>query len=632
MAVIVLLSASLAIVVAALTLTARLRPRGAVASTLAFGLVAWGLCVGTVGVSGVVLRSLSPLTLLGVAAACAAVSLISARSGGRLNLRSRVAGGLAAGREALAWPPAAAAAVLLGAALLWRAVLAVRLPVVDILGWQYHLVLVDVWLQADALVRVPQNVWTDGWPATGELLIAWFAAFTRSDALAGMSTLLPIPVAAVACTGLARTLGAGRGVALLAGLGFGMTPAMIALAGTSYPDVGFIAAVLASWWLALRIVLGERDASAAFLFGIAAGLAYGTKATAFVVVTPAVAAVCAVHVAEAVARLRSRVGRRGSATAVALLVAPLAALGLAWYGRNLLVHGNPLFPVAIGPFPGLERGSYGVPPVPSELAGLGTLAQVLRSWAADWGRSEYIYNVSPGGFGHAWVPVVGLAVVGAVGLARRRPAWISAAFAALVLIPALVGVLVLSSPWYARYTLFVVGLGWALAAIALQAIGSRARTGLAVAVLALASTSLLLANVYPNVFIASLPSGGPERALAYLSLVLSGSEADRSTIHLRDRCAGSAVIPDGSTVLVAEGYFLPHAVVGPNLERTLAQPPVPGAMPWSALLDRMRESGAGWLVTRRLTLLDELVASRPESFALRGRLCHGGRIWQLAAG
>jgi hypothetical protein len=55
-------------------------------------------------------------------------------------------------------------------------------------------------------------------------------------------------------------------------------------------------------------------------------------------------------------------------------------------------------------------------------------------------------------------------------------------------------------------------------------------------------------------------------------------------------------------------------------------------MPWSALLDRMRESGAGWLVTRRLTLLDELVASRPESFALRGRLCHGGRIWQLAAG
>ena len=130
-------------------------------------------------------------------------------------------------------PPVAVAAVLVVVTLAWRLVLAVRLPMVDYDGWSYHLVFADVWLQHDQIVGVLQRPWTAGYPANTELLTTWLMAFTRTDALAGLTSVLPIPLAMLAVTGLARTLGAGRRFAALAGLVFGMTPALVALAGTS---------------------------------------------------------------------------------------------------------------------------------------------------------------------------------------------------------------------------------------------------------------------------------------------------------------------------------------------------------------------------------------------------------------
>lgn len=67
------------------------------------------------------------------------------------------------------------------AALAWRLVLALRLPILEFDGFSYHLVTVDVWLQSGFIGRVPQRIWSDGYPANGELLTTWLVAFGRDD-------------------------------------------------------------------------------------------------------------------------------------------------------------------------------------------------------------------------------------------------------------------------------------------------------------------------------------------------------------------------------------------------------------------------------------------------------------------
>ena len=382
--------------------------------------------------------------------------------------------------------------------LVWRTVLAVRLPVVDVLGWQYHLVTVDVWLQANAIVPVTQNVWTDGWPAAGELLTTWLAAFTRTDALTGFTALLPIPMAMVATAGLARAFGAGRGTALLVGLLFGMLPAVVVLAGTSYPDTAATASVLAAWWLGLRILRGERDLAAFLLFGIAVGLGFGTKGTSIPLMVPIVIAVSAAVALDLVRspRGRAHVGRAIACTTVFAL--PVLVLGASWYLKNFIVHGNPLFPVAFGPFAGpVPAGAYGAPPVPKALVGFGSIEQTLRSWVADWGLHSYDYNQRPGGFGLAWLVVLPFAVGGGALLARRR----DFAVLGLVVAPALITLAVMTSPWYARYTLFIPGVLLPLAAVALEWLRPRLRTLLGLGLVGLAAVSLLFANAAPNIAI-----------------------------------------------------------------------------------------------------------------------------------
>lgn len=620
---ILLVLASASLLVAAALIAVQLTPRGVVASVLAFGLLAWALCVATVGVAGLLLGSLADGTLLALSLAwCAGAAVVAWRRGG-IGLSDRLRGGLAAAREVLAWPPTAVACTIIALALVWRTILAVRLPVVDILGWQYHLVFVDVWLQSDAIVRVSQNRWTDGWPATGELLTTWLAAFTRTDALTGFTGLLPIPIAMVATTGLARSLGAARPTSLLAGLLFGMIPAVLAMAGTTYVDTAFTAAVIATWWLGLRIVRGERDTSAALLLGISAGLAIGIKGTSFVLVLPMLAVVGIGFVVALVDEVRTRAASLRPLAWLAAVMVPVLLLGSSWYVKNALLHGNPVYPVGLGPFEGLEAGLYGAPTVPAAIAGLGPIEQVARSWIHDWNLAAYSYNVRPGGFGHGWLAVLPLSVFGAGILARRR-AW---AALALVLAPALLTLALLTSPWYARYTLFIPALALPLAALALDRIGSVLRTAAALVLVALASLSVVVACAYPNNQLL-VPPGGPDRALAYVNLVLSGSDEARSNSVVQARCAGADVIPPGSRVLVAQGFFLPHAIVGPNLDRVLVQPP-PAARDALALLAELQAGGADWLVTRRGSELDAATTAQPEVFTPRGQICLDGNLWEV---
>ena len=617
-------AASIALLVAATLISCLLPQRGAVAWLLSLGLLAWGLCVATVAVAGVVVGNLSGLTLFLLSCAWLAAAAILFWRRGRPSVRLRLRAALDATWRALSWPPAAAAAVIVALSLATRVVLAVRLPVADLLGWQYHLVFVDVWLQANRIVGVPQNQWTDGWPATGELLTTWLAAFDRSDALTGFTGLLPIPIAMVGCIGLARSFGASRETALLAGLLFGMTPAMLALAGTTYVDTAFTAAVVAAWWYGLRMIGGERDAAAALLFGIATGLALGMKGTSFVLVLPMLATVGTILLVDAVRGISGPVRRWTPWLSIVVVAVPVLVLGVSWYLKNLLVHGNPVYPIGIGPFEGLAAGSYGAPPEPDALRGLAPIAQVAVSWAHDWQLDRYLYSQRPGGFGHAWLALAALAVVGLFLLVRRRP-WPALL---LVIAPVFLALAVLTSPWYARYTLFVPAVALPLAALTLDRLTPVMRTAAGIVLVGLAAISVVMVSAFPNVPLPIAPAG-PERAAAYWGAVFDESDPLRVALAAPPSCRDALPeLPLGARVAVAQSFFTPHAVVGSDLQATLVEPPPSAADPES-LVAQLRDRDAGWLVTERESRLDRIASQAGGDLILQGDFCADGRLWQL---
>jgi len=617
-------AASIALIVAATLISCLLPRRGAVAWLLSLGLLTWGMCVATVAVAGVIIGDLSGPILFLLSCTWLVVAGVTFWRRGHPSVWLPLSAAMRAAWGALAWPPTAAAAVVVVLSIATRAVLAVRLPVADLLGWQYHLVFVDVWLQANRIVGVPQNQWTDGWPATGELLTTWLAAFARSDALTGFTGLLPIPIAMVGCIGLARSFGASRETALLAGLLLGMTPAMLALAGTTYVDTAFTAAVVAAWWYGLRMIGGERDAWAALLFGIATGLALGIKGTSFILVLPMLAAVGTLLLVDAVRGISDRARRWAPWLSIVALGVPVLMLGASWYLKNLLVHGNPVYPIGIGPFEGLEASSYGAPPEPDALRGLAPVAQIAISWAHDWQLDGYLYNQRPGGFGHAWLMLAALAVVGLLVLIKRRT-W---AALLLVVAPVLLALAVLNSAWYARYTLFVPAAALPLAAITLGRLTPVLGTAAGIVLVVLASISVVLVNAFPNVTL-PVAAAGSERAAAYWSAVMNESDPLRDLLGAPPICRNALPqLPPGARVAVAKEFFTPHAVVGSDLHATLVEPPPRAADPVS-LVAQLQERDAGWLVTRRKSRLDRIASQAGDALVLQGDICADGRLWQL---
>jgi hypothetical protein len=618
-----LILASGSLLAAAALLAAVLPPRGTLAFLVAMGVLADAMLLVTMGLAGVVLRALRPEVLLAIALAWLALAVGVARlsPSAKAPWPERARGPLRQVAGTAREPAVAIGAVLVIASLAWRAFLATRLPLVDYDGWSYHLVFGDVWLQRGALENVPQRIWTAGYPANSEVLTTWLMAFTRSDALAGLSSLLPAPLAMAGVAGLARAFGASRPWAALGGLLFGTTPALVALAGTSYVDASSVAFAVATWWLGLRVFGGDRARSTLLLLGIAGGIAIGTKGTNAPLMAPILTAAGLVLLRDLVrAPSRERVGVVGRLAALCL---PVVAFGAIWYLKNWLVWGNPLYPFAIGPFAGpttLATFGFETP----ELEGLSRIQQLALSWTWDWHIGRYAYNVRPGGLGRAWPLILPLAILGLGWLLRRRR-W---APAALVILPAWATLATMPMPWYARYTLFVAGLGAALAAVGIGALPPRLARLTGLVLVGIAAISLAVADGRPNIDVRSPDGQHLASPTQYLAYVLDPSPARRADVSLRKACAGFSVIPPGSRVAPG-GFNLLHGVVGPSLDRILTEPLPTTLRTADALAEAMLAQGASWLVTSTGSPLDAVAASGPARFLGHGTICEGGRLWQL---
>ncbi|HEX2755944.1 MAG TPA: hypothetical protein VHM48_10795 [Candidatus Limnocylindrales bacterium] len=516
-------------------------------------------------------------------------------------------------------PAVAVVAIVVGGALAWKLIEAVRLPVLDFDGFSYHLVTVDVWLQSGAIGRVPQRIWSDGYPANGELVTLWLMAFTRSDVLANLTAMSAVPLAMAATAGLARTLGASRSRAILVGLMIAGTPAVLALSASTYVDIWAMADIAAvACFGAVAVRSRWPDARVPIvLTGVAIGLAVGTKLSMAV---PGAAIALAIVLAGAV-RVGPGASRLWPAVRNGLLVGlPAVVLGGYWYAKNLLVFGNPFWPFDVGPFHGLGDFRL-ITQTPDEFVGLPAFVAILRSWFADIGLRSYDYDNRIGGFGVVWSLCLVLAVVG---FARSRPAL--RPYVALVAAAMALTVLTMPMGWWPRYTLFLVVLVGALAAVGLTRLPRRPAAVLVSAVVVLTSWSTLVTTWRSN-----FAPINDKPALVPVAMVrlMAGDGPLRTDLGLWARCATVTGLPAGS-VVAADGFNLIHATVGHELERR-ALPPIAMSADPAVLYQHLRDAGATHVVLGPASRGLGAAEGRPDLFAALGTTCRDAHVFALVS-
>ncbi|MYS86092.1 hypothetical protein [Embleya scabrispora] len=458
---------------------------------------------------GGLLRRLEAGALFAAAVALAAVEIVATRRAGADAARRRgvaVAAGLwprvrRCGRH----PLVVVLTLLVAGQYCWRAALAVFLGPLDYDGLWYHLPGPAIWLQQGYVGHTPQVLWADVYPQGQELLTGFSGAFVGDTRLGWASGLPFLALGAVATAGLARTAGARRAHATLAGLGILAVPAVFLEASTTYVDFATTATTLTALHLTLGILPAVqnaidhgRDAIGCLrrrvpIVGTALGLAIGVKSSNLLtaVVVGALVLVQTWRVVGALRRAsppteRQPVARarrlRAHAAATARIALPNAAvlgllataLGGYWYIRTWIRYGNPFHPFTMLGFHG--RGSVDeliiVHNTVPQLAGEGKLRATWHSWLYDRERVAYTHDQQPGGFGLQWIYVLLPIVLVALALfvLRRR-------FDLLwgLLLPVLVSATASPAPWWARYQLIVPAFGCVCLAAVQTALAPRPR-------------------------------------------------------------------------------------------------------------------------------------------------------------
>ncbi|MFE3200619.1 hypothetical protein [Embleya sp. NPDC059237] len=593
---------------------------------------------------GALLRRLHAVPLFVAALVVAVVEIAATR-------RARVDGERRRGRDlvrALAprvrrsWrhPAVVVVAVLVVAQYCWRGALAVFLGPLDYDGLWYHLPGPAIWLQQGYVGHTPQVLWADVYPQGQELLTGFTGAFLGDTRLGWASGLPFLALGAVATAGIARTAGARRAHATLAGLGILAVPAVFLEASTTYVDFATTATALA----ALHLTLGLRSTVVAAItrgvdppralrrqvwwIAIALGVAVGVKSSNLL--TAAMVGVLVVvqtgYVLADVRRgapsgpPRGRVaGLRGDVAAlvraampnVALLGLAMTALGGYWYLRTWIRYGNPFYPFSMFGFPG--RGTVDELIIRTTISplviGEGKARATWHSWLLDRERFAYTYDQQPGGFGLQWiylllpVLVVGLVLFGV----RRR-------FDLLwgLVLPVIVWGIASPAPWWARYQLIVPALGCVGLAVVLTALAERsdrARGGrMAVPMSARRAVAGLLAAVFVGTTAVSMwwatqPTNtwtgdrfGAHRANVREAVELMRDPDRDRRILPTAAYAGLDRVPDGRTIAFTDftrADFL-HLIMGERGQRRITNLGEPRDV--ADFTRRLRASGAQYLL------------------------------------
>ena len=385
--------------------------RWVAAATLAWAWATVGL--EALGASGVLSRG--PMLLW--SASGLAIGLFSrriARHGGEAGLAEEAGG-------RWEWE----AVVALGLAI-WSAIIlgvpSFLLPVkVQSDGPIYHLYFAARWWKAGRLFPIAtpfgENAATY-FPVAGDLWFTWLTIGWGGDRLAKVGQSPFTLMSAVAAYAMARRVGAGASSAMVATAWFAASTAVMVWSFEPNVDMIFVAGYLSAALFFLRYATGDDSAGTLSLGALAAGGALGTKAPAVVFVPP----LLLLGLLAALSRPGPTSRRAGRALIV--LTVPMVMAGYG-YGRNLILTGNPLYPLHVSAFgrvwlPGwygpdvMRRSQYYIP---------------MNDWRA--GVDILLVVLDP-----RLAPVWAAAVAGAWALGRSRPrqggwAWACSGLAAL---------------------------------------------------------------------------------------------------------------------------------------------------------------------------------------------------------
>lgn len=251
--------------------------------------------------------------------------------------------------------PLAVALVLAVSATIGGAAIAGPVKVVSD-GPIYHLYFAARWWRAGRLFLVAapfgENAATY-FPAGGDLWFTWLLVGWGGERLAKVGQTLFLVLAGLAAYELARMLGARRPAALIATCLFVSSTPFLIFSFEPNVDTMFVAGYLVACVFLVRYALYDGGTLALILAGLAAGCAWGTKPTGHVFIPPLLAL-------GAVAIIGRRPLLKTAFGHLLLLVASALIPTGYWFGRNLLISGNPLYPlqVTVGDRP-LLIGWYG---------------------------------------------------------------------------------------------------------------------------------------------------------------------------------------------------------------------------------------------------------------------------------
>jgi hypothetical protein len=530
---------------AARLIAARLPMRGA-ERLLAFGLLALGFVVvpaSLLGFAGWLMdaRPLRPPAGPLLAAVPAAITIILAlRRGWQYphSLRDRQRA------PAITVLLATAAVALIGTS----AIIAVTHPPNSYDAISYHAPLaVYFWRDGNLGTVLEQQLW--GWALAHPGAMELWAGLVRLAGGERLTNLAQVPfglMGAGAAYVFARHTRLRRGAALVGALGFLLAPLVVLQMGVQRNDVMGAAIIMTAAAL-VTVPSRQLDPSRLTLAGLALGLAAATK----VAMLPAVGAVM-LYLAGVAARTGRYRGIAAASAAFALAIAP-------WWGRNLLLFGNPIFPAAL---PLIGRG-YVLSDWPGKDAAFVPVA-------AAWPLYPLIEpHGDNSGFGALVVVGVLPGILAAALWARRGPAALYGLVTAIS-VPAW-WILTRHEP---RMLLPVVGLGFGLVGWTLFAV-PRGQRRLATWLIGAAA-----------IFSAAVTADQGLRPL-------SREPSARSEFYERVWGVDSAVagLPEDQRLLSHTGFAqlswaADYALLGPHQGRTLIT--IDGALPTDSIVGIMR--------------------------------------------
>jgi hypothetical protein len=350
----------------------------------------------------------------------------------------------------------------------------------------YHFTSPRAWVNAGRLGARGFNpsdpyAYSDYYPANMGLLHGWSMLLGDGHQWAQVGQIVLWVSASLSLWLAARVSGLSRAVSVLPVGAFMTLPVLAPQLATSYVDVAAGSLLVLTLFGVLAVCRSAQLRHVPGVVGwyvftfVAAGLTIGVKANTLAVTAVALAITSLVVLVSLWRHLHRPPARRVMAAMSLLSSAAVAVLVLGgfWYVRNLINHGNPVYPFTMdlgvvtfkGPFPAdAVKWQAHRPPMYSQMSEFSTMA---HNWVHDVlhpGVRLVQYDERLGAWGVLW-PVLFLSLVvftfgGLVALVRHRRQLASRAWVPLVVVSgvALVGLAVLPANWWSRYAIGYVAV------------------------------------------------------------------------------------------------------------------------------------------------------------------------------